>query len=93
MRDMRQGICSLCGHNEIVLAWPRDFGANGGSISMAVTHQFAGILDKKDFASGVLHVCCCRKCGYTQWFAHEPQGMEIGAEFGTQLITGPAPAR
>ncbi len=86
MRDMRQGICPSCGHNQIVEATTSDFvGSTGPTRPLSVTHEigWAGVKHL-----GVLKTCVCRRCGLVQWFAESPETIPIGPGHGTRLIEG-----
>jgi CheY-like chemotaxis protein len=86
MRDMRQGLCSLCGHNEIIEASAADFvGDSGPTRPMSVTYEigWAGVKHIGKFKTFV-----CRRCGFTQWFALAPESIPVAQEYGTRLLKG-----
>jgi hypothetical protein len=86
MQDMRQGFCPLCGHNEVIEASATDFvGDAGPTRPMSVTHEigWGGVKH-----IGVFDTYVCRRCGFTQWFARNPDGIPIGEGHATRLIQG-----
>ena len=88
MKDMRKGICELCSHNEVVMSWPLDF-TYGASVPLAASHEpnhFVGPRGNKPL--GVLCLCTCRKCGFSQWFVEHPEELKIGESYRTSLIVG-----
>jgi hypothetical protein len=97
MEDIRNGVCPLCRHNEIIEGVPLELAGNAGSIPLAVARtpvRFLGLdigPDNPRGRKGPLGVYTCRQCGFTQWFAYDPSTIPIGSEHGTRLITGPEP--
>jgi len=96
MIDMRTGTCALCGHGEVIEAPARDFFGEGGDVSrpMAVTHQtkitfLGGERPDLQEPRGRLMQYVCRSCGYTQWFARNPDQIPIGSPHETRLLKGP----
>jgi hypothetical protein len=35
---------------------------------------------------GIFETYVCRTCGFTEWYAHDPEAIPIGPEYGTELI-------
>ncbi len=91
--DLRTGVCPLCGHHEAIEAVPNEFGfGDNSAVQLAVTHRTDGIASKlRQHPVGKLMLYVCRKCGYTQWFAHMPEKIPIGEEYQTKLIQGRPP--
>jgi len=94
MRDIRNGVCPLCEHNEILKAVPAEFAHGGGEVPSAVTYDPRWIMSGRNAAHphGLLSTWVCRACGYVQWFARKPENIPIGEEHRTALITGPGKA-
>ncbi len=91
MVDMRQGKCPVCAHNELIQAAPVEFGP-GAPLVLSVTHEksrWAGSDPRAPL--GVMNIWVCRRCGFVQWFAFEPEKIPIGEEYCTRLIRGPDP--
>ena len=91
MLDNRQGVCPLCEHNEIVEAVPAEFGESNMEVSQqAITYDPRWLMSGRNpvYPHGKLMVYVCRRCGYVQWFAENPEGIPIGAEYQTRLIEG-----
>lgn len=89
MRDMREGVCAICRHNEVVICWPLEFNelmANPLAASHEVS-KWTGTDSRKPL--GALYIACCRKCGFAEWFVSKPEELKIGEEYRTQLVTGP----
>jgi hypothetical protein len=63
-----------------------DFGGSGDYLA-AVTYEpaFLSVRDRGR-PLGVLRRYVCRRCGYCQTFADEPQDIPVGSQYGTNLI-------
>jgi hypothetical protein len=90
MEDIRLGVCPLCKHNKVIRSWPQDQ-------LDALTHQpMAVAREAKLFFGatnhGVLYLYTCQRCGFSQWFAFEPEKIPIDEKSGTSLVTGPEQA-
>lgn len=86
MPDIREGICPLCNHNEVIGASAADFvGTAGPARPMSVTYEigWGGVKH-----IGVFDTFVCRRCGFTQWFARDPDQIPVGEGYGTRLIKG-----
>jgi len=88
-RDIRDGSCPLCDHDEIIEAYPYEQSPHGFE-AMAVTHDRVTMmgmtgLDPKA-PRGRLRIYVCRRCGHTQWFADDPGAIPIGNEYLTRII-------
>jgi predicted nucleic-acid-binding Zn-ribbon protein len=85
---IRDGICPRCQHDEIVqAAASQRLGI--GLEPLAVTHQ------RPDGSTapalfGPFNIYVCRRCGYTEWYAIDPDKIPIGDEYYTRLIKRPA---
>jgi hypothetical protein len=87
MNDIRKGSCPLCGHNEIVEAFPISF-------TTTVAYLTAGHVPPQvatERPIGVLKIYICRKCGNAALFADAPANIQIGPQYSTRLISGPEP--
>ena len=87
MEDIRRGLCPLCGHHEIVQAWPTYPGDDGNDLPLAEAHS------KRSWTGGItmygpMSTFTCLQCGFTQWFAAAPENIPIGGEFNTALLLG-----
>jgi hypothetical protein len=90
MNDMRNGICPLCGHGEVVAA--RALRDSRQFLLAAVTaRQGKHSLEPID-PIGAFLACICRSCGYTQFFTWNPENIPVGQEYGTELLPGPGPS-
>jgi hypothetical protein len=90
--DIRQGICPQCGHDEIIEAAQAEFtglGANA-TFPMCVTYDerwvFAG--QNPSYGHGPLYLYVCRRCGFSQWYAHNPESIPVSKGHRTRLIKG-----
>lgn len=92
MLDMRNGVCALCNHPEIIDAPALEYLDDDEATPLAVTHE----PDSLDFLQpkstlarpyGTLRLLVCRKCGFTQWFAAKPHRIPVDEAHGTRLIT------
>src|SRR4051812_19159357 len=91
MHDIRNGICPLCDHREIIEARALQlYGETGERVaSLAVTYDCpAGGNWNTDEAHGLLKSYVCRACGYVQSFASNPGGIPIDSQNDTRLIKG-----
>ena len=93
MEDIRDGVCPLCRHNEILKAVPQ-----GPEVPLCVTLGYDDenvLIDrapkKLGVPKGVLVVYTCRRCGFSQLFATLPGQIPIGdggPGFGATLLKG-----
>ena len=90
--DMRKGLCPVCQHNQVIEAVVRDLLEDSAEYK-AVTYEavnFGNIVPVYErVPHGVLRMYVCRQCGYTQWFADEPQNIPIGEKYLTKIVYGP----
>lgn len=92
MKDMRQGVCPLCSHNEIIQAAPVEWIYGIGANVLAAAHEtnrWVGLDPTKPL--GIMNIWICRRCGFVQWFAFEPEKIPIDQEHSTRLIKGSEP--
>lgn len=94
MHDMRNGICALCNHPEVIDAPAIEYTGEGESVRLAVAHVPAPLefipsstrtVDDRPY--GLLRVLVCRSCGFVQWFASKPRNIPIDQSSDTKLIT------
>jgi hypothetical protein len=76
MDDIRKGVCPLCRHNEVIESAIGQLGSEPLSVS---GHY------------GPLMLFTCRRCGFAQMFAKDPEKVPIEEYRQTRLIAGPAP--
>ena len=88
MKDMRQGVCSICGHNEIIQAAPVEWASGFATHVLSVTHETGRLGVNPTKPLGIMNIWVCRRCGFVQWFAFEPQKIPIGEEHSTRLVRG-----
>lgn len=88
MRDIREGVCPLCSHNEILQAAAADFVEYNVKLPMSMTTEQR---DGNRVPVGILNIWMCRKCGFSQWFAFDPDKVPIGTEYSTRLVKGSEP--
>lgn len=86
MEDIRKGVCPLCRHNKIIQSHPAD-AVMGSSFPLALVKE--KFWSMSTGPRGVLYVCTCQRCGFSQWFAVEPEKVPIAEGAGTSLIVGP----
>jgi hypothetical protein len=87
MEDMRNGICAMCGHHEVLVAAAHDYYDSSTVTPIAVTRVAPKLVGRPQ-VMGALAMYVCRKCGFTQWFAADPAAIPIGEEHGTALVPG-----
>ncbi len=89
---MRQGVCAVCDHREVVSAEAIEFGARDttgpAAIAYAGKDGVYGFQPKLKQGHGKLRSYTCRKCGYTQWFADKPADIPLDRNMRTKLIKG-----
>ncbi len=91
LRDMRQGICPLCAHQEIIEVIPPEFANGDMERPMALTYKPRWIVAGRNpnHPLGQLRRYACRHCGYTQTFVLDPEEVPIGEDTKTTLVQGP----
>jgi hypothetical protein len=92
MRDMREGICPLCAHQEIIESVVAEFGGEGAEHAAAVTYDPRWVFSGRNPQSphGELRFYVCRHCGHVQTFAMSPGDIPLTEGFKTRLIQGRA---
>jgi hypothetical protein len=88
MKDVTQGVCALCRHNEVIQAWPIEHGNGSSTGNVAATEGLVGGAFAKTQQFGLMAAYTCQKCGFVMWFANDPQHIPIGDEYRTRLIEG-----
>ncbi|MCA9674287.1 MAG: hypothetical protein KC464_04520, partial [Myxococcales bacterium] len=78
--------CARCGGRRIIRIRVRQQGGPGLR-SASLTHDVRaeGTVDL-DRLRGLLEAYTCRRCGFTEWYAQEPEDIPIGPAYGTELI-------
>jgi hypothetical protein len=94
MRDMREGVCALCAHQEILEVIPGEFVDGGMERPAAATYKPRWMLDGRNPSHpvGLLRRYVCRHCGYSQTFVLEPGEIPLEAGYKASLIRGPGAA-
>ena len=95
MRDIREGNCPLCDHDEIIEAVPGEFADGHQEVVAAVAYdaRWLGGGRNPRHPHGRLLLYVCRRCGFAQTFAEQPADVPIGEEFLTRLVKGRPPGR
>jgi hypothetical protein len=88
MRDIRNGTCPLCEHDEIVEGVPGEFGGEGMEQPSAFTYDKRWLLSGRNpsHAHGLLSYFMCRRCGFLQWFVKDPGSVPIDEARQTRLL-------
>lgn len=91
MLDMRNGICAVCNHPEVLDAPAFEYTDDENPIRLAVTHapdslDFLGSKKPVDRPYGVLRMLVCRSCGFVQWFAARPERIPVDDAHGTKVV-------
>jgi hypothetical protein len=94
MKDIRQGICPLCEHNQIIESKPIDYVHGDLSYPAAVTYDMGWFSErmKPSKPHGLLRRYVCQRCGFCQTFALAPETIPVDEAHETRIIEGPAPA-
>lgn len=78
--------CARCGNRQIIRAQVRDVSALGlRSAALTSDVHAAGTVDMTR-PRGLLEAYTCRRCGFTEWYAQQPEDIPIGPAYGTELI-------
>jgi rubrerythrin len=97
MRDIRHGSCPLCSWNEILESVPADFSEDGSvEFRQAITYARGDVVTQYRSVRkpiGTLLRYTCRRCGYCQTFAEQPDSIPVGEAYKTRLIKGDTPQR
>jgi predicted nucleic-acid-binding Zn-ribbon protein len=88
--DIREGTCPQCGHNEVIEAMQSEFGESDRGEPMCVTYDARWVLPGQNpqHGHGPLYLYICRSCGFSQWYAKNPETIPISAGHRTRLIKG-----
>ena len=81
-----RGPCTRCGGRQIIRAQVRNvspLGMRSASLTSDVRSEGTVDLSRQ---RGLLEAYTCRKCGFTEWYALEPEDIPIGPAYGTELI-------
>ncbi len=88
--DIRQGVCPQCGHDEIIEAQQAEFGHGNFGTPMSVTYDERWVMSGQNphHGHGPLFLYVCRRCGFCQWYAQNPEGIPVSEGHKTRLIKG-----
>jgi hypothetical protein len=89
--DIRQGTCPQCGHDEIIEARQHEFtGEGSATYPMCVTYDERWVFPGQNpsYGHGQLYLYVCRRCGFCQWYAKNPEGIPVSEGHRTRLIKG-----
>lgn len=85
MDDMRNGVCALCGHPEVLECRPKSRGYRS-----AYNAVVAAVVDPGFFSFdkevGEVLLYACRKCGFSQTFVSEAGSIPVGKQYGTRIV-------
>jgi hypothetical protein len=96
MRDSRR--CPKCSHHEIVFlpSIPDRIGSVAGAgtvTSLAIgKREVEGWLGPAFEAIGQFAACICRRCGFTELYAWQPELIPVNDIPGAQLLVGKPPS-
>ena len=87
---MKKGICTKCGHNEVIRSAPAEYVSQGAERPMCVTADPRWLMPGRNpsYGHGVLELYTCRRCGYSEWYAVEPENIPTGPEYKTEVVRG-----
>jgi hypothetical protein len=78
--------CARCGGRQLIRSRVRDASALGlRSAALTSDVRSEGTVDLSR-QRGLLEAYTCRRCGFTEWYAQEPEDIPIGPAYGTELI-------
>jgi hypothetical protein len=89
--DIRKGMCPQCGHEEIIEAEQHEFTGKGSvSYPMCVTYDERWVMPGQNprHGHGHLYLYVCRRCGFCQWYARNPESIPVSEGHRTRLIKG-----
>ena len=88
MESMKSGKCIKCSHPEVIKSEATDYAHYDKEHSMAVTAETRWIMEGRNlkYPYGVLSMYTCRRCGYTEWYADNPEEIPIGKDYKTEII-------
>ncbi len=89
---MKSGHCPKCHGTEIILAHPAEYGDSSMEIGpIGVTAEPRWVMDGRNprYVKGELVLYVCRACGFTEWYALEPESIPIGEQYRTEIIESP----
>lgn len=85
---MKNGRCPKCDHTEVVKGKAADYADKNYEYEMSVTAEprmvFSGRNPRHSY--GALHTYTCHSCGFTEWYAENPEAIPIGPQFATKII-------
>jgi hypothetical protein len=90
--DIRQGICPQCGHDEVIEAAQAEFTGQDATATfpMCVTYDERWVFPGQNprYGHGPLYLYVCRRCGFCQWYAQNPESIPVSEGQRTRLIKG-----
>ena len=88
---MHRGTCIKCGWDQIIVSRVAEFDGQDQERAMCVTYDPRWLLSSRNpkYGHGVLSLLTCQRCGYSEWYATEPESIPIGPEYKTRLLGAP----
>ncbi len=86
---MKSGQCPKCGGTEIILAHPAEYGNESMEVGpISVTAEPRWMLSGRNpkHGQGELVLYVCRACGFSEWYALEPESIPIGEDYRTEIL-------
>ena len=80
----RTSICPKCDFNEILqVAKVPDVGHGGviRQLNVATIFRGAGVFDDWKDSAGALSATVCRRCGYTEFYAANPESIPVDGKY------------
>ena len=88
LEEMKNGICTKCGHTEVIRAKAADYAGDSQEKEMSVTADPRWVMPGRNpaYPHGRLYLYTCRSCGYTEWYATKPEQIPIGEDYRTEIV-------
>ena len=85
---MKSGRCPKCSHHEVIRTKAADYAENSREKEMAVTAdpRWLQLGRNPSYPHGVLYTYTCRSCGFTEWYAENPEEIPIGEKYETEMV-------
>ena len=95
--------CARCSHMKFVRVIPREYDSGSRApmtlTSAPQTHTIGGMISSTtvsvtsaELGYGLLETYVCKKCGYVEWYCHDPERIPIGPQYMTDEVDYDSPS-